>query len=101
MVECIECAKSSFFPEEALGRAQLHLSRIYKEQGLDNDETRALEAKGLKVLAKYSQYVSKGILGVEDDMVAFDDLQSIFDGRFTGTRLLKWMQAGLSQPSST
>lgn len=57
-----------------------------------------METEGLKVLAKYDQYVSEGIRGVEDDLVAFDDLQSIFDGRFTSQRLLKWMQERVEQP---
>ena len=100
MIECIECARTSKFPEEALGRAQLHLSKMFREQGIEEEDAKKLEADALKVLGEYSQYASDFLKGVEDPMTLFDDLQSIFDGRFTGRQLLKYMQ-GVSDVSQS
>ena len=93
MVECIESAKNSKFPEEALGRAQYHLMKILREQGIEQEEADKLEVDALKTLDKYSQYTSEFLKGVDDPMTLFDDLQSIFDGRFTGQQLLSYMQS--------
>ena len=98
MIECIDCAKNSKFPEEALGRAQYHLSKMFREQGIEEDDADRLEAQGLKVLGKYSQYASEFLKGVDNPMTLFDDLQSIFDGRFTGQQLVRYMQGVADQP---
>jgi hypothetical protein len=102
MKECIdsaiESAKNSRFPEEALGRAQFHLSKILREQTVEKEEADKLETNALIILNKYSPYTSEFLRGIEDSMVLFDDLQSIFDGRFTGRELLKYMQGVAGQP---
>jgi len=102
MKECIdtaiESAKNSRFPEEALGRAQFHLSKILREQGIEKEEADRLETNALNILNKYSPYASEFLRGIEDPMVMFDDLQSIFDGRFTGRQLLKYIQVMADQP---
>jgi hypothetical protein len=102
MKECIdtaiESAKNSRFPEESLGRAQLHLSKILREQGIEKEEADRLETNALNILYKYSLYASEFLRGIEDPMVMFDDLQSIFDGRFTGRQLLNYMQGVADQP---
>jgi hypothetical protein len=42
-------------------------------------------------LAKYAEYVSDRLVD-EEPMVRLDDLQSTLEGRFTGVRLLTYLQ---------
>lgn len=92
MIECVDSAKSARVPKEALGRAQYHLSQILREQEIEEGEAQKLEANGLRILDEFSQYASKFLKGSNDKMAMFDDLQPIFDGRFTGQMLLTYMQ---------
>jgi hypothetical protein len=92
MKESIEMAKDSKWSEEALARAQFHLSMIYKEQGVQLDEARNLEQQAVSVLVKYSNSTPDYLRGVEERMLLFDDLQPAEGGRFTGRGLLRHMQ---------
>ncbi|KAI0127980.1 hypothetical protein BJ170DRAFT_397576 [Xylariales sp. AK1849] len=97
MKQCIECTKESKWTEEALARAQFHLSTLYGEHGIEAGEARQLEDEARKVSNKYSSFVSECLQDADDLMLVFDEFQPTFDGRFTGQRLLKQMQEWYSQ----
>ncbi len=88
MERCIEIATTSNWTEEALGRAQYQLSRLYKLHGGRKKEAEELETKALDILEKYSEYVTDWVRATEDPVMMFDDLQPTDEGRFTGKTLL-------------
>ncbi|KAJ9157548.1 Transcriptional xre family [Pleurostoma richardsiae] len=89
MENCIELAISSNWTEEALGRAQHYLARLYKKQGGFTREVEELESKAEAVLKKYSAFISGWIRETKEPILMFDDLQPTDEGRFTGRMLLK------------
>jgi len=97
MRECIEASINSKWTEEALSRARYHLSIIYNELGIEQEEAQRLKVEALKVLDKYSHTVPEFLQGVEDKMLLFDDMQPAENGRYTGWSLLKRMQDSFSQ----
>lgn len=88
MERCIEIATSSSWTEEALGRAQYQLSRLYKLHGVHKKEAEEFETKALEVLNRYSEFVSDWVRETEDPVIMYDDLQPTDEGRFTGKTLL-------------
>lgn len=92
MKECLERAANSRCPEEALGRVRFHLSKIYGEQGLEEEEAKRLDQEARKILEKYSSTTPECLRGVEDKMMVFDEMQPVESGRFTGRDLLPHMQ---------
>jgi len=93
MERCIDLATSSNWTEEALGRAQLDLSRLYNLHGVNLKEAEELEAKAKRTLDKYSEYASEWIRQLGDDGVTYDDLQATDEGRFTGSLLMELLRA--------
>jgi hypothetical protein len=88
--ECIELAHISKWSEEALARSRFHLSRIYAEQGIQQEKAKKLEEQAITVLEKYA--IPDYLVGVEDKMMLFDNLQPAAGGRFTGRGLLSYIQ---------
>jgi len=86
--ECVEESVISSCPEEALARARFHLARLYVEQDLQKDEAADLEREAIDVLKKYHS----GPWNPDDIIILLDDLQPVFDGRFTGLSLLQNLQ---------
>ena len=68
---------------------------IYEERGGDEDRVEALKLKeeARKVIDKFHDFTPRHIRESGDDMMIFDDMQGTFTGRYTGTRLLKHIQA--------
>lgn len=92
MEECIQMANDSKWSEEALARTRFHLSRIYAEQGIQQEKAQKLEEQAITVLEKYSNITPEYLIGVTDKMMLFDDLQPSAGGRFTNRALLSHMQ---------
>ncbi|KAE9378878.1 hypothetical protein N431DRAFT_478014 [Stipitochalara longipes BDJ] len=90
MEECIQLGSLSKWSEEALARARYHLSKIYAEQAIKEEERQKLEEQATIVLRKYP--TPKYLVDIEDKMMLFDDLQSAAAGRFTNRGLLAYMQ---------
>lgn len=90
MEECIRLASVSKWSEEALARTRFHLSKTYEKQGVKQEETRKLEDQATTVLSKYP--TPEYLMGVEDKMILFDNLQPAATGRFTGRGLVSHMQ---------
>ena len=93
MERCLELATTSNWTEEALGRAQYGLARLYRSHGVNLVEAEELEVKSRLTLEKYSEYTSDWIAGVGDQIVMYDDLQPTDEGRFTGSLLLQLLWA--------
>lgn len=91
MEECNQLASVAKWSEEALARNRFHLSRIYAEQGIRQDEAQKFEEQAIMVLKKHT--VPDYLIGVEDKMMLFDNLQLTAGGRFTSIGLLSYMQS--------
>jgi len=91
---CIKSALSSRWSTESLGRAQYHLATLYEEVGETKNaaEAKSLREKGEKVLEEFKPNSPAAIRESGDNMMIFDDMQSTFWGRYTGRKLLKFMQ---------
>jgi len=99
MERCIDLAtewgqsEAPGWTEEALGRAHLHLSRMYRWHGVRQDKAGLLETKAMETLAKYSGYVTKWVAELKDPVMMFDDLQPTGEGRYIGSVLLQVLWA--------
>ncbi|KAK4166348.1 hypothetical protein QBC43DRAFT_313485 [Cladorrhinum sp. PSN259] len=94
MEECVHLAKASnTWTEEALGRAQALLARLYTECGVKLKKASELQAMADKVRAKYVKYASEWVVSVGDQFAIFDDLQPTDEGRYTGSLLLQILWA--------
>jgi hypothetical protein len=96
MKECLARAANSRCPEEATGRVEFHLSNIYREQGIEEEEAERLDQEARKILTKYSSTTPEYLRGVEDKIMVFDEMQPVESGRFTGRGLLPHMQSWFS-----
>ncbi|KAK3341829.1 hypothetical protein B0T25DRAFT_354394 [Lasiosphaeria hispida] len=86
---CIELATASNWPGEALGRAQLHLARLYKRQGVSLQEAEEQERKAEEALGRYLTHAAKWVAEIDEPIMIFDDLLPTDEGRYTGTLLLR------------
>ncbi len=89
MEDSINRASASTWPEEALGRVQLHLAYLYRRHGVDLEEADMLEAKAMGTLEKYRAFVSDWVSACEEPLLIFDDLQPTSEGRYVRTVLLE------------
>ncbi|KAL9598499.1 MAG: hypothetical protein Q9219_004472 [cf. Caloplaca sp. 3 TL-2023] len=89
----LEGTRKGTWPEAANARAEYHLSQILKEQGKEQNEAQQLESKARVILDRLLP--SHPLNGVEsgDELALFDHLQPVFDGRFAGRTLLKYVSA--------
>ncbi|KAL8722293.1 MAG: hypothetical protein Q9225_001198 [Loekoesia sp. 1 TL-2023] len=87
----LEGSRKGSWPEAANARAEFHLSQILKEQGKETDEAQKLESQSRTALARLLP--PNPLEGVEpgDELALFDHLQPVFDGRFAGRTLLKYV----------
>jgi len=93
MERCIDLAVATGWTKEALGRARLHLSRLYRRQGVSLEEADVLEAKAMETLAENLKHVSEWVARLDQPIIQFDDLQPTGQGRYTGTMLLRVLWA--------
>lgn len=83
---------ASRLPEEALGKMLHHLSIVQRELKLDR-EAEKTEFKASEIFKKFEDFVAPCVKETGDRMMMFDDLQALNEGRWTGRKLLKHMQA--------
>ena len=88
----LEKSRRGSWPEAAAARTEFHLSQILVEQGKDLEEAKLLASRAKAVLVRLLPSVDP-LVGVktEDELALFDHLQPVFDGRFTGRALLKYV----------
>lgn len=92
MKQCIEYVRSARWSEEALAHAQFHLALLYREQGIEPEETEVLQTAARRVLERYQEYAPPCVRDSGDELMVLDDLQPTFLGRWTGRSLLKCLQ---------
>ena len=87
----LEQSRKGSSSEAAHARTQFHLSQILKKQGKELDTAEQLESQARSILAKLLPL--SPLVGVEsdDEIALFDHLQPVFDGRFVGRSLLKYV----------
>lgn len=84
--------RNSNFPEAALARTQFHLSQVLSKQNKNLVESQSLAGIAREFLTR--EHPLKRLEGVpeEHELVLFDYLQPVLDGRFTSPWLLKYLQ---------
>jgi hypothetical protein len=85
--------RNSTFPEAALSRTQFHLSQVLVKQKKNPEESQSLAEGARRILTQ--EHPLKKLEGVpeEHELVLFDHLQPVLDGRFTSPWLLKYLQS--------
>lgn len=95
----LERLRPGTWPEAAVARTEFHLSQILKQQQDKNPEEEQadqLASKARTVLTKLlalNPLAGVEVAAEEDQLALFDHLQPVFDGRFTGRDLLKYLSA--------
>ncbi|KAL8941508.1 MAG: hypothetical protein Q9216_002190 [Gyalolechia sp. 2 TL-2023] len=87
----LEESRKGSWPEAANARAEFHLSQILKEQGKEPVEAQQLESQARIVLARLLPSNPLEEVEPDDELAFFDHLQPVFDGRFAGKTLLKYV----------
>ncbi|KXJ88488.1 hypothetical protein Micbo1qcDRAFT_197288 [Microdochium bolleyi] len=95
MQQCIDRVKRAKWDQAAHARAQYHLARLYRKQGIKEEEAAELEASAESVLEQYGQYAAECVQKQGNKMMILNDLQPTFLGRFTGLKLLKFLQENM------
>ncbi|EQB43390.1 hypothetical protein CGLO_17967 [Colletotrichum gloeosporioides Cg-14] len=83
----------SVWPDAAVARSKFHLSLILtaRNGGKPPEEAQALARENKDVLSRLLVYDDIQGVTEEDTSALFDHLQPVFGGRWTGTRLLKYV----------
>lgn len=87
----LERLRPGTWPEAAVARTQFHLSQILTAQGKDLSEAHQLASCARTVLARLLTLDPLDGVAADDELALFDHLQPVFDGRFTGRELLKYV----------
>jgi len=93
MQRCIDLAMATGWTKQALGRAHLYLSQLYRRHGASLVEAEVLEAKAMETLAENREHVSGWVARLNQPTIRFDDLQPTDQGRYAGTMLLRALWA--------
>ena len=88
----LESMRKGFWPEAAVARTEFHLSQVLTRQGKDLDEAQQLASRARNVLASVLPLNPLDVgVGIDDELALFDHMQPVFNGRFTGRTLLKYL----------
>lgn len=87
----LEGSRKGSWSEAANARAEFHMSQILHEQGKEPVEAQQLEAQAKTILTKLLPSNPLGEVEAGDELALFDHLQPVFDGRFAGKALLKYV----------
>lgn len=88
----LERMRKGSWPEAAIARTEFHLSQVLTQQSKDLDEAQQLASRARTVLASLLPLNPlDGGVEADDELALFDHLQPVFDGRFTGRKLLKYL----------
>jgi hypothetical protein len=87
----LERLRTGLWSEAAVARTEFHLSQILTQQGKDLDKAQQLATRARTVLVKLLPLDQLDGVAAEEELALFDHLQPVFDGRFTGTALLKYV----------
>ena len=85
--------RAADWSDEAVARAQFHLSQVLQRQGKDPDRSQKLLQESKASLGRLLPLDNpKWLEGVEDDALLFDHLLTNFGARLTGTGYLEHFQ---------
>lgn len=93
------------WPEAAVARTEFHLSQILKQQqdknSKESKEADELASRARTVLTRLLKTNPLEGVTAEDELALFDHLQPVFDGRFTGRELLKYVSSSTPSPNAS
>lgn len=92
----LERLRTGTWPEAAVARTEFHLSQILNQQDKDPEEAHQLASRARTVSTRLLPLHPLDGVEAEDELALFDHLQPVFDGRFTGRGLLKYVSNRLS-----
>ena len=89
----LEQSRKGSWSEAANARTQFHLSQILMEKGKaeEEEEVQQLASSAREVLERLLPLNPLEGVEPEDELALFDHLQPVFDGRFVGSKLLKYV----------
>lgn len=87
----LENSRRDLYPEAAVARTEFHLSQILKQKRKNPDWSETLLLNARDTLAKLLPLNPLEGVPPEHELALFDHIQPIFDGRFTGTQLLRYL----------
>ena len=90
-----EKARKDSCPETAFARTQFHLSQVLVKQNKNLKEAEQLSKMARKVLERTHPLEDLKNVAEEHELAKFDHLQPVFDGRFTGLSILKYVSWNL------
>lgn len=94
MRKVFDIESSGSFPEAVIARTRFHLSQILLQENKNPEEAQDLACIARETLAasiKIQPLDSLDNVQVEHELALFDHLQPVFDGRFTGQHILKYL----------
>jgi hypothetical protein len=89
-------SREGSYPEAAVARTKFHLSQVLENQEKNTEEAKSLannSRKSLKLLMKTQALVMLKDVKEEHELVLFDHLQPVFDGRFAGRDILEYLSS--------
>jgi hypothetical protein len=81
----------NFWPEAAVARTKFHLHQIITKERIPTPEAEYLATEAKAVLSRLLPFDPLDGVKEEDAGALFDHLQPVFDGRFTGMTLMKYV----------
>ncbi len=87
----IEKTRQGSCPAAALARTQFHLSQILTSQGKRPQEAEELAQLARKALEQTQPLDALRNVAAGREVELFDHLQPVFDGRFTGLWILRYL----------
>ena len=86
-----ERSREGSWSKAANARAEFHLSQILKERGTAPDEAQQLASRAESILASLLPLNTLDAIEPGDEIAQFDYMQPVFDGRFVGRKLLRYV----------
>jgi hypothetical protein len=87
----LDGSRKSSWPDVAIARTEYHLAKILRAQGKSSDEARALDSASKQTLGRLLPLDPLKSVPEWDELALFDHMQPVFDARFAGRALLKYV----------
>jgi hypothetical protein len=100
MRQALSLKSSGSIPDPVIARTSFFLSQILQQQGKSRDEAQELANYAREILATLTEVQPLDALtdvNQEHEMALFDHLQPVFDGRFIGRDILKYLSEAVSE----
>jgi hypothetical protein len=90
----LEASREGYCPEAVLARVKFHLSNLLQDQKKSPEEAEQLSESSRRTLRALMETQSLDALKDvkdNDELAIFDHLQPVFDGRFIGRDILRYL----------